>query len=195
MKKRLTVLVRIALVIFAGSIALSPLFTNLAELGEQGLDPRGYLPIVLRAGIPPTPSPTNTPVGPTPTSSPANIRLTFIEYNPPGDDVQGEYVQLTNVGGTALDIEGWFIAPTTFNIGGEDDAVLHDPFFFSSHVLGPGQSVRVWTKIGIPTPTDVYWNAVTEIWLNFGDVARLYDSDSQLRHECYYDGGEQNTTC
>lgn len=204
MKKLITYLLRVGFIIFVGAIALSPLFANLAELEGLGLTPRGFLPVVLYEGelptptVTPTPTATSTPVGPTPTNTspaPANIKISFIEYNPPGDDVQNEFIELTNFGGTAQDLEGWSIVPTTFARGDGYEKVLHDPFYFPTHVLQPGETVRVWTKIGIVNPPNYYWNAVTEIWLNNGDVARLYDDVFNEVDVCDYPGGGENTTC
>lgn len=200
MKKYFAYLLRAALILFVIAIALSPLFANLSELESGGvtLTPLGYLPVALRPGN--TATPTMTPVGtstPTPTNtvpSPANVRISFIEYNPPGDDVAGEFIELTNFGGTAQDIEGWSIVPTTFLAQGTE-AVLHDPFYFPTEILNPGETVRVWTKIGIVNPPNYYWNAITEIWLNGGDTARLYDDVFNEVDVCDYPGGGQNTTC
>jgi hypothetical protein len=206
MKKYVTYLVRVSLAVFVGAIALSPLFTNLAENKGLDLTPQGYIPAAFSADDIPTPSATstNTPVPgtatPTPTNTvpaPANLRITFIEYNPKGDDVANEYIEVTNLGGTAQDIQGWKITPTTIANPGPGEQVLHDPFFFPSYLLEPGNTVRVWTKIGIASPPTWYWNAITEIWLNFppGDVARLWNSSDELVHECYYPGGGEFTTC
>ncbi len=194
MKKYLTYLLRIALIIFVLAIALSPLFANLAELDSLGLTPQGYLPVALREGETPTPSGTSTPTPTSTSPSPANPRITFIEYNPPGDDVAGEYIEITNLGGTAQDITGWYIQPTTLLADGSE-AVLHDPFPFPTEILEPGETVRVWTKIGINNPPNYYWMATTEIWLNNGDTARLRDDQFNLVDTCTYPGGGQNTTC
>ncbi len=205
MRRVLRNLLRVGLVLFVGAIALSPFFANLAELNSIGLTPQGYIPIVFKVMLTPTPSstpvPTNTstPAGtstPTATATnapPANVRISFIEYNPPGDDVQGEYIEIKNFGGTAQDIKSWKIIPTTFTSQGEQ--VLHDPYVFPTYLLQPGESVRVWTKIGINSPPTYYWNAVTEIWLNDGDNARLWDDMNNQVHNCSYPGGGQNTTC
>jgi hypothetical protein len=205
MKKFLRYLIWGALAVFIAAIALSPLFANLAELDGLDLTPQGYIPLALKAPLTPTPSatpiPTNTstPVGtstPTPTATnapPARVLIRFIEYNPPGDDVPGEFIEITNFGGTAQEMTGWYIQPTTFS--GQGEAVLHDPFFFLNYTLEPGNTIRVWTKIGIDSPPTYYWNAVTEIWLNDGDNARLWNNMGQQVDNCEYQGGGENVTC
>lgn len=190
MKKSLTYFLRVAFVIFVAAIALSPLFTKTAELDSLGLTPSGYLPVVMGEDIIPTPSAT-----PTSTPGPSDLRFTLIEYNPPGNDVNGEFVEITNLGGMAQNIKTWAIVPTTFTRGDEDEKVLHDPFIFPDYNLQPGESVRVWTKIGINNAPDFYWNAVTQIWLNNGDTAILLDENGDIKDVCTYTGGGQNTTC
>lgn len=168
--------------LFAGAIALSPLFTNIAELESIGLTPWAYLPVVEKPLPTPTftPLPTNTPIPTntslpttTPTSTPttappANVQLTFIEYNPPGDDVVGEFVEIKNLGGTAANMTGWTLR----------DIVPH-VFTFPSFTLQPISTVKVWTKSGSNNSGNLYWGSGQAIWNNTGDTAILRNGSGQ----------------
>jgi phosphatidylserine/phosphatidylglycerophosphate/cardiolipin synthase-like enzyme len=139
-------------------------------LGEPVIDNHVYLPLVTHQEPPPptptptiTPSPTNTPV-PTATPEPADIQITHIEFNPDGDDVQGEYVRIENQGGEGQTMTNWTL---------RDEA--NHVFSFPSFLLGAGTTVRVWTKSGSNTTTDLYWGSGAAIWNNTGDTAYLRD--------------------
>jgi len=141
----------------------------------DALDNHVYLPLVThQEPLQPTPtptstpSPTNTPV-PTATPEPADIQITHIEFNPDGDDVQGEYVQIENQGGEGQTMTNWTL---------RDEA--NHVFTFPSFSLGAGKTVWVWTKSGSNTPTDLYWGSGTAIWNNTGDTAYLEDNQGNL---------------
>ncbi|MGB9737126.1 MAG: hypothetical protein C0184_08675 [Chloroflexus aggregans] len=46
---------------------------------------------------------------PTPTSIPPTVRITYIECNPPSDDVMGEYVRIVNEGTIPVDLTDWIL--------------------------------------------------------------------------------------
>lgn len=107
--------------------------------------------------------------------APANIKITFIEYNPPGDDVQGEYVRIENQGGRAQTMTSWTLRDVANHI-----------FTFPSFTLAAGGTVRVWTKSGTNTTTDLYWGSGAAIWNNTGDTAYLRDGSGALISEYTY---------
>ncbi len=107
---------------------------------------RIFLPIVLRAFSAP------------------DVRVTYIEYDPPGDDVAGEYVRIQNFGGFA-NMTGWTLRD-----------VANHVFTFPSFALASGGTVRVWTKAGTNTAADLYWGSAAAIWNNDGDCAYLLSS-------------------
>lgn len=98
--------------------------------------------------IPPTPTPTPTPIPPA-------VRITYIEYNPPGDDVVGEYVRIVNEGTTPVDLTDWILRD-------EAGATFVFPFF----VLPAGGHVQVWTGSGINTNEHLYWGRNQAVWNN-----------------------------
>ncbi len=99
---------------------------------------------------------------------PADVQITHIEYDPPGRDLEGEYVEITNKGGEAQDMTGWMLTDT----GGHS-------FVFPTFVLEPGASVKLWTKSGDSTVRDLYWEWHQPIWNNTGDTASLQDHEGR----------------
>lgn len=128
-----------------------------------------YLPLVIQGADPtPTPSPTQ-PGAPT-------VEITYIEFNPPGDDLLGEYVQITNHGDTTVNLTYWYIK----------DAANHMYSFSSGTAIPPGGSIRLWTGTGVNTATDIYWNSNLPIWNNDHDTAYLKNSAGVLVDEYSY---------
>jgi hypothetical protein len=120
-----------------------------------------------------TPPPVTTPVSPSKTVlSPrvrADLRITHVEYNPPGPDVSGEYVLIQNLGGASVDMHRWTL----------NDAAYHT-YVFPPFALGPDGFVRIWTGRGKDSDTDLYWGRRAAIWNNVGDKAYLRDREGKL---------------
>jgi len=119
------------------------------EFGVVG-DCSSYLPVAMRNLL---------------TAPPADVQIVDIEYNPPRDDLQNEYVRIENAGGSAADMANWTLSDVAGNT-----------FTFPPFTLNPGASVRVWTKAGTGTATDLYWGRGSAVWDNVGDCAYLRDS-------------------
>jgi chitodextrinase len=87
----------------------------------------------------------NTASATTPAATtPAKVILNEILANEPGSTVAGEFVELVNVGGTAIDISGWTVADST--------GTRH--IFASGSSLGAGKGIAVFgAASGIPTGT------------------------------------------
>ncbi len=111
---------------------------------------------------------------PTPVATQPEIRISYIEYDPQGLEYE-EYVLIENSGAEARDLSGWTL---------EDEA--YHVFRFPAFSLGAGTSVRVWTKEGQNSSTDLYWGYRRAIWDNDGDTACLKDSRGQLVDEYGY---------
>lgn len=115
---------------------------------------------LVRAGG--TAAPTPTPTTPTP----ASVVVTFIEYDPPGDDVVGEYVMLRNTGGSAATMTGWTLRD-----------LANNTYTFPAFTLAAGAEVRVWTGAGPDDGANLYWGRGQAVWNNTGgDAAILRDS-------------------
>jgi endonuclease G, mitochondrial len=140
-----------------------------------------YLPLISLAGtvppvtvtpvtaIPVTATPvTATPVTATPvTVTPVigGITIPSILYAPT-TGATNEYVVIHNGGSSAVDMTGWTLR----------DAANH-VYTFPSFSLTAGADVKVWTKAGTDSATDVYWGSVQAIWNNTGgDTAILQDA-------------------
>jgi len=106
---------------------------------------------------------------------PRDVRITYIEYDPPGDDVAGEYVRIENVGSTAVALTGWTLS---------DQADYTYTFPVCS--LPAAGTVRVWTGAGTDTPTDLHWGRGSAVWTNTGDCGYLRNTAGELESMyCY----------
>jgi len=160
--------------VFFSAISLILLYVGLlatARAASDGL----YLPLIYYAAPTPTSTPTITP---TPTEPPkpfVYIEITDFKYDPPGDDVLGEYLVIENQGTANQNMTGWKL---------KNDE--NETFRFPAYILKAGAGVTVWTKEGVNTETDLYWGSETPIWSNHGDCATLLDGSHQLVDwECY----------
>ncbi|MFM7581838.1 MAG: lamin tail domain-containing protein, partial [Caldilinea sp.] len=129
---------------------------------------------------PPTPALTETP---TPTPSVA-VRLARIVYDPAGSDVDGERVEIRNVGEIAAELSGWTLA----------DAASYR-YTFPAFTLAAGATVTVWVKAGTDTASDLYSGRGAAVWNNDGDSATLADADGARVDVCAYAGGAEEMEC
>ncbi|MCX8024685.1 MAG: lamin tail domain-containing protein [Thermanaerothrix sp.] len=128
-----------------------------------------FLPLILR-DFPSLPPPT-----PTLAPSPAQIRITYINYDPPGDDVQNEYIEIQNLGGSAQSLTGWTLSDQANNT-----------YTFPNFSIGGNQTVRVWTKAGSNDSKNLYWGRDQAVWNNEGDCAYLKDNNgTSVSTYCY----------
>jgi uncharacterized protein len=98
-----------------------------------------------------------------------DVRLTHIEYNPHGWDIAGEYVVIRNQGNRDVAMTGWTL----------NDKAYHT-FVFPPCSLPPGASLRVWTKKGTDSSSDLYWGRASAVWNNIGDTGYLRDPNGTL---------------
>ncbi len=95
--------------------------------------------------------------------------IVSVEFNPPGRDISGEYVLLQNQEERPVDMTGWMLHDLAYNT-----------FVFPAFTISPGAFVRVWTREGEDTATDLYWGRRAPVWNNLGDRAFLRDRDGRL---------------
>ena len=129
-----------------------------------------------------TPVATATAVTPSPTTTAPDVRVTFINYDPPGSDLDGEYVLIQNYAGVAVNLTNWTLRDLAGNT-----------YLFPPFTLNAGSFVRVWTKAGANTPTDLYWGLGAPIWDNTGDTAYLRDHYGALASTYSYVGAATPT--
>jgi hypothetical protein len=99
-------------------------------------------------------------------TAPGGVGIAHIEYDPPGRDVDGEFVLLVNSSNVPMLLSGWTLS----------DGGARHVFTFPSFILGPGAEVKVWTKRGVNDEANLYWGSRTAIWNNEGDTSTLTDA-------------------
>jgi Lamin Tail Domain len=85
--------------------------------------------------------------------------------DPPGSDVDGEYVRIRNDGTSSVTMTGWTLRYLA-------DAVYTFPAF----TLSPGAEVLVWVRAGVNDAANLYWGRGSAVWNNLGDTAILRDA-------------------
>lgn len=121
---------------------------------------------------------------PTPTdaqSSGANVVIETIHYDAAGDEydnLNDEYVVLTNIGDGAIDIGSWILS----------DEAGHTYTVPTGVTLDPGESITIHTGSGSDTDSDLYWGQGAPVWNNGGDTATLRNDDGEEEDSYQYDG-------
>ncbi len=113
-----------------------------------------------------------------PTVDYSGLTISFIEYNPEGRDVEGEYVRISNGSDAAIDLTGWSL---------RDFATRH-VYTFPAFTLAAGAEVQVWTKAGDDDAANLYWGNRSAIWNNEGDTAVLSDTQGTEVATFSYEG-------
>ena len=132
-----------------------------------------YLPLVLNEAefTLPTATPTPTPI--------PDVQINLIET---GGDGPGyyweEYVRVKNRSSRKVELTGWTIWSK------RNDKTYTFPEF----ELKSNQIVKVWTRQGTDSDTDLFWRLVNEVWKYDGDCAKLKDENENLVNWYYYPG-------
>lgn len=111
--------------------------------------------------------------------APTGVAIAHLEFDPPGKDIDGEYVLLRNEGGAPADLSGWVLRDTSDHV-----------FTFGSFSLAPGAEVKIWTKAGEPDAQNLYFGSKTPIWNNSGDTATLLDAAGNTVQTFSYEGSK-----
>lgn len=138
-----------------------------------------YFPIIHKAP-PATATPTVTP---TPTEEPDQVVIDDVVNGDSPNDLDDEYVEITNYSDDDVDMSGWRL---------RDESGPPNPNIYTfpdDFVLDSGDSVRVWSKSGTDTATNLYWGRTQEdgpVWENGGECAILRDEDNRrVDQYCY----------
>ena len=102
-------------------------------------------------------------------SSPLEVK---IQYDAPGDDSQNinqEYVIITNTSSFSMDVTGFTIKDRGTNI-----------FKFPRFELQSGQTIFVHSGYGKNEDGHFYWNSDTPVWNNSGDTLFIRDREGLL---------------
>jgi len=106
---------------------------------------------------------------------PGGPRITSIMANPPGADIDGEYVVVGNATGLPIHVDGWTLK----------DRANHE-FVFPAHTIAAGGDVVVWTKAGMNDTRNLFWGRRQAVWNNTGDLATLSDSSGRVVSQYSY---------
>lgn len=96
--------------------------------------------------------------------------ISHIEYDPAGDDLQGEYVTIANNTASPIDMTGWTLT----------DEGAHHSYTFPSFVLAAGAEVRLWSRAGSDDAANLYWGNSRAVWNNTHDAAVLADASGNV---------------
>lgn len=135
------------------------------------------------AGSPAAPAAgANVPVPPVAPAASANVAqglaITYIEVNPAGNALAGEYVRITNTTNSGINMNSWTL---------RDEGRKHS-FTFPSFMIAPGAVVQIWTKGGQNDATNLYWGQRGAVWNNTGDTAILLDANGKEVSRFSYKG-------
>jgi hypothetical protein len=158
-----------------GTLLLLSLLTATGLAIASALASTTYLPAIYKQPTPiasPTPTVTPTPL--------AEVAITHIEADPPGPDIESEYVTIKNRMSSTVNLTGWVLKDKTST-----------SFKFPTYSLGAGREVNVWSRAKTSddpdSDFDLYWGLNSAIWDNLRDCAYLYDKDGDQVDEFCYD--------
>lgn len=114
------------------------------------------------------------------------LRLRQVVYNPPGDDLDGEFVRIVNEGEEAVEMTGWLL---------QDAARSPHVFTFPTFTLAAGTAVQVWVGAGPNDVANLYWGLSSPVWNNDGDTVTLLTNSGAVAAQCTYPGGAMDYTC
>lgn len=92
-----------------------------------------------------------------------------------GDNLNDEYVTITNTGDTPIDLDGWTLS----------DAAGHT-YEFGDITLDSNASLTLHTGSGTDTETDVYWGSNRPIWNNDGDTIIVQNASGDIVAQTSY---------
>jgi competence protein ComEC len=101
------------------------------------------------------------------------VYISSAQFDAPGDDRQnlnGEWVRLTNRGHDLVLIAGWTLSDSTGS----------KPYVFPAYILNPDSSVTVYTGWGTMNDTALFMGRDEPLWGNTGDKAILKDGSGHI---------------
>jgi len=110
------------------------------------------------------------------TESSYNLTIDYIEYDPEGDEAEGEYVVLTNHENYNVSMVGWFLQDEAAQTAYEFDFIITN-----------NTSIRIYTGDGTDNATTLFWGWYQGIWNNSGDFAIIQDENGYLVDSYRYD--------
>lgn len=101
------------------------------------------------------------------------IIISELVCNPPGDDLEGEFATVQNLSRKKINLNKWTLC----------DYQSSHCYLFKAVTIQPNSSIKIWTKAGTDTSTDLYFGEPQPVWNNETDTAYLYDIKSQLIYQ------------
>jgi pimeloyl-ACP methyl ester carboxylesterase len=98
----------------------------------------------------------------------STVWIREINFNPPGPDVDFEYVVIQNDTAAAISMGNWTLRD-----------VANHVFTFPSFVLQAGLSVKIWTTAGTNDAENLFWGRRAAVWNNTRDTGILSDQDGK----------------
>jgi competence protein ComEC len=102
-----------------------------------------------------------------------DVVISATQFNAPGDDrenLNGEYVRITNRGEGAVMMNGWTLSDRTGS----------KPYIFPAFILLPESSVNIYTGTGTINDTALFMGQTVPVWGNSGDEAVLKDDRGNI---------------
>jgi competence protein ComEC len=103
----------------------------------------------------------------------SSVYISATQFDAPGDDrenLNGEWVTVTNRGNEAVLIAGWTLS----------DKTVPDSYTFPAVLLLPSTSVTVFSGSGTMNDTALYMGRASPLWGNSGDSAILRDGSGTI---------------
>ena len=103
----------------------------------------------------------------------SSVYISSINFDAPGNDhdnLNGEWVKITNGGSESIVMTGWSLS---------DDGDKH-VYRLPSFTLPSGSTVTVFTGSGTNTATKLYMRFSRAVWNNGGDTATLKDISGNI---------------
>lgn len=107
----------------------------------------------------------------------ADLVISRIEADPPGRDVEGEYIEIRNVG-PDVDLTGFSV---------RDESSQHRFEFPSGTRLATESTLRIFTGCGTDTATELYWCSTGPVWDNSGDTVFLVNPAGSIQASASYE--------
>jgi beta-lactamase superfamily II metal-dependent hydrolase len=103
----------------------------------------------------------------------AAVVISATQFNAPGDDrqnVNGEWVQLTNRGNDTVLLAGWTLS----------DNNRIPLYTFPAMLLVPGETITIFSGTGTLNNTVLFMGKTEPVWGNSGDIAILKDGSGKI---------------
>ena len=117
------------------------------------------------------------------TEAAGTLEIGQIHYDAQGNDndnLNDEWVELTNPGPGSIDLTGWEI---------KDESASHRYPFPGGFTLAADATVRLYTGCGTDAATALYWcNQGSAVWNNSGDTVFVLDPNGNVVTEKSYSG-------